>query len=129
MIYYYKSIFSGRFAMILKEKKNLIKKALDDPQAKNIDFYPVITANDGAPGFAMRLFEIGADGHTPFHAHDWEHEVYIIEGTGFLVEENKKTEIKKSDFLYISPGEKHQFQAGKTGMKMICVVPNKGQPL
>lgn len=114
--------------MILKKRQELIKKILNDAQAKNITFYPAITALDGAPNFAMRLFEIGAEGHTPFHTHDWEHEVYITDGSGFLVEENKRTEIKKSDFIYISPNEKHQFLAGKNGMKMICVVPNKGQP-
>ncbi len=115
--------------MILKKREKLVKKELNDAQAKNISFYPVITASDGAPGFAMRLFEFGPEGHTPFHSHEWEQEVYIIEGTGFLVEANKKTEIKKSDFLYISPGEKHQFMAGEHCMKMICVVPNKGQPV
>lgn len=114
--------------MILKKRSELNRKDVGDPEARNVDFYPAITAGDGAPNFAMRLFEIGAEGNTPFHAHEWEHEVYIIDGSGFILEENKKTPIGKSDFLFVESGEKHSFSAGSDGLKMICVVPNKGQP-
>ena len=114
--------------MIVKKRKELIRKDVNDTEAKNVDFYPVITASDGAPNFALRLFEIGSEGHTPFHSHDWEHEVYIIEGSGLIVEESKNTKIEKDDFIYVEPGEKHQFSAGSKGLKWICIVPNKGQP-
>jgi len=115
--------------MILKKRTELVRKDVNDRDAKNVDFYPVITAADGAPNFAMRLFEIGPAGHTPFHSHDWEHEVYIIEGNGFIIEEDKRTPMGKSDFIYVATGEKHSFSAGNEGLKMICVVPNKGQPV
>ena len=42
----------------------------------------IISQADGAPNFAMRHFEIAPGGHTPHHAHDWEHEVFILTGRG-----------------------------------------------
>ncbi|MFP3903820.1 MAG: cupin, partial [Armatimonadota bacterium] len=32
--------------------------------------------NGGAPNFAMRRFVVEPGGSTPYHTHDWEHEVY-----------------------------------------------------
>ena len=42
------------------------------------------TAHDGAPNFAMRVFDVQADAGTPFHIPAWEHEVYIIPGIGLV---------------------------------------------
>lgn len=115
--------------MIIKKKKdfNPIKK--EDHESSGIKFYPMLTAKDGTPTFAMRLFEINPDGHTPKHSHDWEHEVYIISGGGFVLKDDMKIKIEKDDFIFVEPSELHQFQAGKNGLSIICVVPNRGQPL
>ncbi|MBM3709440.1 MAG: cupin domain-containing protein [Actinobacteria bacterium] len=114
--------------MKIKKRSELIKEEVSDINARSINFFPVITERDGAPNFSLRLFEIEPDGHTPYHNHDWEHEVYIIDGCGFINGENKKLRIEKSDFIFVEPGETHQFIAGESGLKMICIVPNKGQP-
>ena len=37
---------------------------------------------DGAPSFSMRQFEVAPGGHTPQHAHAYEHEVFVLEGAG-----------------------------------------------
>jgi len=112
--------------MIIKKKSDFNPIIKDDGESKSVRLYPMITAKDGAPNFAMRLFEIGPGGHTPGHRHDWEHEIYIIEGGGYVLKDNHKVEIEKDDFIYIEPLESHQLIAGGNGMKMICVVPNKG---
>ena len=113
--------------MKIKKRTELVKEDIKDINAKGVKFYPVITARDGAPNFSLRLFEIESDGNTPFHAHGWEHEVYIIEGSGFIIGENKKLRIEKDDFVFVEPSELHQFLAGEKGLKMICIVPNTGQ--
>ena len=114
--------------MKIKKRVELIREEVNDSNAKGVRFYPVITARDGAPNFALRLFEIESNGNTPYHSHEWEHEVYIIEGNGFIIGDNKKLRIEKDDFLFIEPTEIHQFIADEKGLKMICIVPNKGQP-
>ena len=34
----------------------------------------------GAPNFALRHFSVTPGGNTPRHSHDYEHEVFIVEG-------------------------------------------------
>jgi quercetin dioxygenase-like cupin family protein len=112
--------------MIIKKKKDFNPIIKDDSESKSVRLYPMITAKDGAPNFAMRLFEIGPGGHTPGHRHDWEHEIYVIEGGGYALGDDRKIDIEKNDFIYVEPLEFHQLQAGENGMRIICVVPNKG---
>ena len=45
----------------------------------------LITKETGAENFAMRLFEMEAGGHNPLRSHNWEHEVFILEGEGLVV--------------------------------------------
>ncbi|MEA2015735.1 MAG: cupin domain-containing protein [Actinomycetota bacterium] len=113
--------------MIIKKKSEFDPILMDDNGIKRVNFFPMLTAKDGTPTFAMRLFEIGPGGHTPRHSHDWEHEVYIISGDGFVFKDGKEESIEKDDFIYVGPSELHQFRAGDNGMSMICVVPNRGQ--
>ncbi len=53
--------------------------------SEGVQIREMITAQDGAPNFAMRVFDVQPGSATPYHAHPWEHEVYIISGTGLEV--------------------------------------------
>ena len=114
--------------MIIKKKKDFSPQLKDDENMKDVKYYPMLTAGDGTPNFAMRLFEIGPEGYTPRHQHSWEHEVYIIRGDGYAVKGEEKIKVEKDSFIFVEPSELHQLQAGKNGMAIICVVPNEGQP-
>ena len=114
--------------MIIKKKKDFNPFMMEDDKSSGIKFYPMLTARDGTSTFAMRLFEINPGGYTPRHQHGWEHEVYIISGSGFVLMGKEKVKIEKDDFIFVEPSELHQFQAGENGIGMICVVPNEGQP-
>jgi len=54
-------------------------------EAKNTTVRWLIAEKEGAPNFHMRLFEVAPGGSTPHHSHDWEHEIFIVEGAGKLV--------------------------------------------
>jgi quercetin dioxygenase-like cupin family protein len=85
----------------------------------------LVTKEDGAPNFAMRHFEIEPGGHTPFHSHPWEHEVFILRGTGKVVREGRNAPISEGTFVYVPPGEEHQFRNdGSSQMDLICLIPN-----
>ncbi|MCD4669074.1 MAG: cupin domain-containing protein [Actinomycetia bacterium] len=114
--------------MKIKKKSKLTPIIMNDGEVSGIKFFPMITKKDGAPNFAMRLFEIGPLGHTPKHTHPWEHEVAILSGSGHVLKVDKKIAIEKDDFILVPPGMLHQFTAGENGMNMVCVVPNEGQP-
>ena len=99
----------------------------------------LISKEMGAPNFAMRLFEIAPGGHTPLHQHPWEHEVYILSGTGCVsvVRKEGKTEeggvwsasyatdLKPGTAVLVEPNEKHQFHnTGSEPLCMLCLVPH-----
>ena len=101
-------------------------QAVDEPDAKGVTIRWLISEKDGAPNFAMRLFEIEPDGHTPYHEHEWEHEVLILKGTGSLVTEEGSSPFNKGDALFIPGQEKHQFKnASRETLVFICVVPHQ----
>ena len=86
----------------------------------------LITKDMGAPNFAMRLFEVEPEGHSPLHTHPWEHEVFILEGEGILAGENKETKFAAGNAVFVAPNEKHQFRnSGKKTLKFLCMVPHK----
>ncbi len=89
----------------------------------------LISENDGAENFAMRMFTVEPGGHTPFHDHDYEHEVFVLDGSGLLKGESGETRFKSGDVIFVEPNEKHQFvNAGDQPMRFICLIPalNKG---
>lgn len=94
--------------------------------AANAKIRKVLTQEDGTPGFTMRVFELGENGYTPFHAHEWEHEVYIISGKGALVDKNNnETNISAGNAILVTPNELHQFKnTSDEILKFICLVPN-----
>jgi quercetin dioxygenase-like cupin family protein len=84
----------------------------------------LITKDIGAENFAMRLFEMNPGGHSPLHSHDWEHEVFVLEGEGVVVAGSEEIEFKAGDAIFVPPNEKHQFKnTGKKLVKFLCLVP------
>ncbi len=81
---------------------------------------------DGAPNTAVRVFTMAPGGHTPYHAHAWEHTNYIIAGQGELVDaEGQAHPLKAGDFALVLPHEKHQYRNASASQPfvMICAVP------
>ena len=61
----------------------------------------LITEKDGAPNFSMRVIEVQQNGFSPFHNHPWEHQVFILEGEGVLVQAEKETSFSKGDVIEV----------------------------
>jgi len=92
--------------------------------ARNTTIRWLIADKDGAPNFYMRMLEIGPDGATPDHAHPWEHEVYIVGGTGELVIDGGAHPLKVGDTALVPPGLQHFFRStGSAPMHMLCLIP------
>lgn len=95
-----------------------------DEGAQKLKVRWVITKDMGAPNFAMRVFEMEPGGNSPFHAHNWEHEVFILEGEGAVVNKDGEKKFKPGDVIFVAPNEKHRFKNnGKKLVRFICVVP------
>ena len=84
----------------------------------------LISDKDGADNFAMRMFTVASGGHTPFHFHNYEHEIFVLEGQGVLKGEDKEHPFNAGDVIFVSPNEKHQFvNAGIEELKFLCLIP------
>jgi len=111
--------------MIVRNYKEVNVETVGDG-AVNTTIRWLIAEPQGAQNFYMRLLEIGPGGKTPEHSHDWEHEVFIIEGEGNLEGEDGKIPLKPGDSVYVPGGVKHFFESsGDKTMKMLCLIPSK----
>ena len=84
----------------------------------------LIAKEDGAPTFAMRLFELAPGGQTPLHTHTNEHEVFVLEGEGSIWREGKDVAVRHGTAIFVPGGEKHCFKnRGKSAFRFLCLVP------
>jgi quercetin dioxygenase-like cupin family protein len=84
----------------------------------------LIARPEGAPTFAMRLFELAPGGSTPLHEHDWEHEVYILEGEAEVMSDAGPRPVSEGDAVLVMPGERHQFRnLDDEPAKFLCMIP------
>lgn len=84
----------------------------------------LITAREGAPTFAMRRFTVDAGGHTAFHRHAWEHEVYVLGGHGTLKLDGHAVDLQVGDAALVLPDELHSFEcSGEEPLVFLCMIP------
>jgi quercetin dioxygenase-like cupin family protein len=92
--------------------------------ASNTTIRWLLSRPEGAPNFAMRLFELDPGGSTPLHEHAWEHEVFILEGRAEVVQDTGPTPIAPGDAILLMPGERHQIRSvGDTPVRLLCMIP------
>lgn len=80
---------------------------------------------DRAPTFAMREFEVAPGGYTPKHFHDYEHEIYVLAGSGTIVDGDQPRPLAAGDVVLVEPNDVHQFRnTGSEPMRFLCLIPN-----
>jgi len=85
----------------------------------------LIGPDDAAPSFSMRLFEVAPGGHTPKHAHAHEHEAFVLEGHGVVLEGQQEHPIQPGMAIYVPPNQLHQFRnTGAMALKFLCMIPH-----
>lgn len=102
---------------------------MDMPGAAGVTMRLMVGRDDGAPTFAMRIFEVQPGGHTPQHSHNYEHEVMILEGQGQVLgglHGGTIRPVKAGDVVFVPPNETHQFRNPGTGvLRFVCLVPTR----
>lgn len=110
--------------MLIKNKDEATTKPVQDEGAKKARLAVLIGPEEGAPHFIMRRIELEDGGCTPFHAHDWEHVVHILEGSGELIGEKERFPLKTDASVFVAGGEKHQFRANEDSpLVFLCTIP------
>ena len=91
---------------------------------KDVSMQVMVGREDQAPNFAMRHFVVQPGGHTPHHSHDYEHEVYIVAGTGQAECDGETATVTEGDVLYVPANAVHQFRNDSdTPFRFLCLVP------
>ena len=67
----------------------------------------LINLDDNPPTCTLSYSQIGPGNTSSHHIHEWEHEVYIIEGTGTLFCDGKEYPVKAGDAMFIPPNVDH----------------------
>jgi len=99
-------------------------KAVTEAGAAGVTIRVLMGDNVGAPNFTLRHFEVAPGGHTPFHAHPWEHEVFVLSGKGTVKREGGGTEVGPGSFVFVPPDEKHAFaNEGSGTFSFLCAIP------
>ncbi|MBL0922733.1 MAG: cupin domain-containing protein [Phycisphaerales bacterium] len=101
------------------------------PGVQGVAMAVMVGREDGAPNFALRQFRVESGGHTPRHSHDYEHEVFIVDGAGTVLLEGRENPVRAGDVIYVPADHEHQFRAGDRGLRFLCLVPmsrNCGDP-
>ncbi|QTA37519.1 cupin domain-containing protein [Thermosipho ferrireducens] len=107
--------------MIVSKPENIEPIIIDNG---NIEKRVLMGSNVGAQNFVMRLFTLKPGAKTPYHSHDWEHEIFVLEGTIEAVTNQKSYKAEKGNFIFVPSNEEHQFvNAGKEPAKFLCVIP------
>jgi quercetin dioxygenase-like cupin family protein len=111
--------------MIIKSVQNVPSEPVNMDGAKNASVRWLITETDGAANFAMRLFELEPNGHTPHHSHSYEHEVYVLEGAGVVIAPDGERPFRAGEVVFVPPNEKHQFRNTSAGTcRFLCLIPS-----
>jgi quercetin dioxygenase-like cupin family protein len=110
--------------MIIKNSHAVTKQAMTMAGAERVEMQVLCGPDDGCPNFAMRKFTVAPGGCTPKHAHDYEHEIFVISGRGVAVTEAGEKAFHTGDALYVQANEVHQFRnVGDAALQFICLVP------
>lgn len=119
--------FKVRVKLIMKIKKieDVNPEIPQMPGTKDVSLQWLITKNDGAPHYAMRIFTIEPGGSIPVHTHtNMEHEIFVIEGEGIMNNGVSEIPVKKGTAILVLPNDKHGFfNNSDKPFKFICVIP------
>jgi len=111
--------------MKINHFESVEQKPVDMEGAAGCRVRSLLSAADGTPTFAMRQFEVAPGGHTPKHHHPYEHEVFVLEGEGAVIEGDLEHPLAAGDVVFVSPDDVHQFRnTGDRPLKFLCLIPN-----
>lgn len=104
--------------------EEIVANPVEMEGARGVRMRIAVGEPQGAPNFVMRVFDLEPGGHTPHHSHDFEHEVFVVGGSGVHVDRGVESALHAGDVVYVAPGAPHQFRAGTgEGLRFVCVVP------
>jgi len=110
--------------MKIEKSSDIAKRPVEVEGAKDAEIRWLISKEDGAENFAMRMFEIKPGGFTPLHTHPHEHEIFAVEGEGVFVYEGEEYKFGKDSVIFVPGGKEHRFKnTGDSVLRLLCLIP------
>lgn len=110
--------------MLVKNVNEVAQNTVEAEGARGVRIRWLVSEETGAPNFAMREFELEAGGYTPYHSHEWEHEVYVLSGEGAVVGEKGEKLLRPGVVVFVPANERHNFKNnGENPLRFLCMVP------
>ena len=109
--------------MLIRNINEVDESPVSMDGASGVRMALMVGRGDGAPHFALRSFRVEPDGHSPRHSHDYEHEVFVVDGGGEVLLEGEYRPLRPGDVVFVPADEEHQFRAGPQGLRFLCLVP------
>ncbi len=114
--------------MVIKKLTDLENLPVTGEGVDKVTRRVVLGAEDGAPNFTMRCFTVAPGGFTFYHTHDYEHELFILSGSGVARGVNSEVSIERDEAILVMPNEWHQFiNNGQEPLVFLCIIPNQPQ--
>ena len=112
--------------MLIRKPSDVKPKPMTMPGAEKVQMRLMVGREDGAPTFAMRIFDVEPGGQTPHHQHNYEHEIMVLEGQGVALSGDTPHPVAAGDVLFVPANELHQFQnTGDCTFRFMCLVPTQ----
>ena len=112
--------------MIVKSIRDIIPVPVEAEGAVHAMKRILIGSGDGAPLFSMRMFDIAPGGCSPRHRHNFEHEIYVVSGSGTLSSAGEEYLLHPGTSVFIAPDEEHQLRnSGTDTLRFLCIVPRE----
>ena len=112
--------------MLVRRRVDVQQDVVTETGAEGARIRWLIAKGDGAPNFAMREIEVDPGGRTPYHSHPWEHEVFVLEGTGAVVSIRGEIPLGPGSVVFVPGGEEHNFvNPGRGTLRFLCLIPHK----
>ncbi|MDW5300614.1 MAG: cupin domain-containing protein [Sedimentibacter sp.] len=115
--------------MLVSHEINVKLVELKSDTFKNVKGKVLISPACGSDVNVLRLFEVGQDGFSANHKHDYPHYIYVLEGEGTMEMDGKKTPVVAGSFAFVPNNIQHQLvNTTKTGrlLRFLCMVPVEG---
>ena len=110
--------------MKIEKSSNIAKSPVQIQGAKDVEIRWLISKDDGADNFAMRMFELKPAGYTPLHTHPHEHEVFVLAGEGLFIYQGTEHKFAEGHVIFVPGNKEHRFMnTGDSILKMLCLIP------
>ncbi|MCG8483541.1 MAG: cupin domain-containing protein [Clostridia bacterium] len=113
--------------MVVSHKSKLQSNVFQGAEVRNAAMKVLVSPQEGWEGHVMRMIELGKDGFSPRHTHDWPHINYVVKGKGKVHIDGVDYRIEEGSYAYVPSNALHQFiNTGDDALEFICIVPEEG---